>query len=199
MARSHDNPAMDWMVRSGCLQRRGEPFQGHVIISRLRPGRSFVPVITGDIHVTRAPGDLPTVRSRGIAFGGLELIGPSCHLEWPALTSKASRSPGSHAVITQSDLHFFEPLWLVPLKRAPTDGPLAPPTHSALVVSGDQSPMRVISAMSSHAACAGAAIGRSTRTARRAALSPTMTRTSLAGTALRYSGRGPQTPICSMS
>jgi hypothetical protein len=94
------------------------------------------------------------------AVAGRELIGPAGHFERPDLDVERKAFSRTQPVTTQSDRHFFEPIWFVPLKRAPGAGPLDPRLHSAPIVSGDQSPMRVMSAMSSHAASGVVAIGR---------------------------------------
>src|SRR3954465_2431856 len=70
---------------------------------------------------------------------------------------KAKTRPGSHSVMVQVVVHrAIGPRWLWPLNVAPTSGPVAPSTHSALRVSGLHSPMRVMSATIAHTCSGGA-------------------------------------------
>src|SRR6266568_2359395 len=72
------------------------------------------------------------------------------------LVTKANSRPGSAATTSGFVLQRITPRLLVPLKRAPTAGPVAPPIHSHLAVSGLHSPMRVTSDTRSYSFSGGA-------------------------------------------
>lgn len=80
-------------------------------------------------------------------------------------TSNAKRCPRSATVTVGFVDHRSDPSRLVPLKRAPTAGPVASPNHTAPVFSGLYSPIRVTSLSRSYTTSAGAPTSLVTDTA----------------------------------
>src|SRR5262245_11036556 len=71
-------------------------------------------------------------------------------------TSNANSRPGSATTTVGFVDHETTPRLFVPLKRAPTAGPVAPSSHTHLVVSGLHSPMRVTSLTTAYTTSGGA-------------------------------------------
>src|SRR5215831_1655502 len=116
----------------------------------LRPARQRAcarssPMLTARLHCRTAPRAAPA-RVRVTLTPSSPRSAPSGTGAQPAYRPGQAWAPPSPAAggHTKGAKH----PWLVPLKRAPTAGPTAPEVHAALIVSGDQSPMEVISARS---------------------------------------------------
>src|SRR5581483_6563389 len=73
-----------------------------------------------------------------------------------SLVANANSCGASAATTVGLVLHRAKLRLLVPLKRAPTAGPVAPSIHSHFTVSGLHSPMRVTSDTSSYSFSGGA-------------------------------------------
>src|SRR5438309_8331412 len=71
------------------------------------------------------------------------------------LTTKANWRPSSAATTRGLLLQRINPRRLVPLNRAPTAGPVAPPSHRHRTVSGLHSPIRVTSVTNSYSFSGG--------------------------------------------
>jgi len=76
------------------------------------------------------------------------------------LTPRAKCDPGLAASTLHAVVHRYGPHRFLPLKRAPSDGPLAPPTQWHRVVSGLHLPIWVMSLTRSYRAAGLAAMTR---------------------------------------
>ena len=80
--------------------------------------------MNGDSRITKAPRR----SSHSSVITQPSSVGSNRHAQFATLngpieTWKAKRRPRSHAVTVPLERHFFEPIWFVPLKRAPRAGP----------------------------------------------------------------------------
>ena len=78
----------------------------------------------------------------------------------PEVTANSNTLPGSQATTVALVDQRRTPFLLLPLKTAPSAGPVAPLIHLPPAFSGDHSPIRGRSETSAHTFSAGAAMSR---------------------------------------